>query len=110
MDLNDKAGLQIELSSEPDEDSSSHIDKSSTTGDGEYAQGFTKSASDEHIAGGETKVVNRSKWVVYFVIILAAIGIGASAYTFTKKSEESNLKAEVRKNHNVISRPFPTMY
>jgi hypothetical protein len=100
MDLNEEAGLQIELSSESDEDLSSNFDKSSTTGTGDDGQARSnESGPEEHIARGETKAVNRSKWVVYFVIMLAAIGMGACAFTFTKRSEEQKYLSEVSKSY-----------
>jgi hypothetical protein len=98
MDLDENAGLQIELSSESDEESSNNLDKSSNNGEQSHSAG---SSSGEEIARGETKAINRSKWVVYLVIALAAAGMGAAAYTFTAKTEAKSFENEVSPIKNV---------
>eukprot|EP00977_Amphora_coffeiformis_P003944 scaffold792_cov163-Amphora_coffeaeformis.AAC.3 len=49
---------------------------------------------DGGLATNETKLVNRSKLLVYGVLILAAAAVSSVTYLFLAKEEEDNMKAE----------------
>jgi hypothetical protein len=100
MDIDENLGNQIESSSESGEDTSHHIDKSHShdnhsTSNSQSQSESGGSHSGDHIAGSESRAVHRSKWIVYLVIALAAVGMGAAAYTFTASGQEDSMKSEV---------------
>ena len=71
--------------------SRSSSDQSSTHGNVE---------SDSHkasFAHDETKMVNRSKAVVYLVLLLAAAGVGIGTFFILRNSEEKNFASQVSK-------------
>lgn len=53
------------------------------------------STSNGSLVGGDTKVVHRTKLVVYISLLLASVAISVAAFFFVQKSEESVFEAEV---------------
>ena len=80
------------LSSKHDVESSfdtSQSNNTNTRSDGSTSNGsFTKD---------ETKVVNRTKLIVYISLLVTGLAISVSAYFFVKNKELSDFEAEVRK-------------
>ena len=91
MDLDEKAGLKLELSSDSDEESTSSNDKSSTQNETSIVDSFT----NHQIARSETTAVNYSMYVVYLVIIFAAAGMAGATYWFTSNDENKMFKNNV---------------
>jgi hypothetical protein len=96
MDVSKKVYLRNEISSDSefDEETSSTMEKSTNEGGGGPSNS-AGSGSNDHIARNESKAVNRSKWIVYLVILLAAAGMGTAAYKFTAATDEESFQNEV---------------
>ena len=92
MGIDENAGLYMDSSSESSDDKSHTLEKTSTNED----EPSNSSGSDSNkVKSTETKAVNYSKRVVYLVILLAAVGMSAATYNFTKKDEQHNLEQAV---------------
>ena len=81
------------------EDEENSTDAASTASKG---QGSTPSSSDREdeaiLAGKETKLVNRSKCLVYIVLIVAAVGFATYTYFFMKEEQKVWYEDEVGKD------------
>ena len=51
---------------------------------------------DEQLTSAETRLVNRSKCLVYFALAVAAAAVSTTAFKVLKKDEENTMKVEVR--------------
>jgi hypothetical protein len=81
-------------------------ESSASSADGEEVEMFSQSSETEQekkvqqvtkpqLAEKETKVVNRSKIVVYLVILVAAISVACIIYSVLRAAEKSNYEAKV---------------
>jgi hypothetical protein len=55
------------------------------------------STSNGSFTKDETKVVNRTKLIVYITLLLAGVAISITAYFFAKNKEQNDFEAEVSK-------------
>jgi hypothetical protein len=62
------------------------------------------STSNGSFTKHETKVVNRTKVLVYISLLLAGGAISVAAYFFAKNKEQSDFEAEVGESISVISK------
>lgn len=60
-------------------------------------------SSESVIAQDETTAVNRSKCVVYLVLLITAAAMGTAAYFYVSKGEQKDFESEVR---NVSNTPY----
>lgn len=79
------------LSSKHDGESTSDPSQSNTNN---RSDGST---SNESFGKEETKIVNRTKLIVYITLLLTSVAISVVAFFFVKNSEESVFEAEVRR-------------
>ena len=89
MDL-EQARFNVEESSVSSEVESSE-DPTTTLGEAEEEN----ASKEEVLAQAETKAVNRSKLLVYFVLLIAAGAVGAASYIFTSNELEDDFENEV---------------
>jgi cytochrome c-type biogenesis protein CcmH/NrfG len=78
-----------ELSISSDEFSSSHESSAAQTV-------ASSSTVGDNIAQKENEALNRSKCLVYLVLLLAAVAVGLSTYFFTSNTEQDDFKNAVR--------------
>jgi hypothetical protein len=60
-------------------------------------------SSESSIAHDETSAVNRSKVLVYLVLLITAAAVGTATYFFVAKEEQDDFESEVR---NVFERSY----
>ena len=80
------------LSSQKDGESTSDPSHSNTNA---RSDGSTSNGS---FSGGHTKIVNRTKLVVYGSLLVASVAISVAAFFFVQSNEESAFEAEVRRH------------
>jgi hypothetical protein len=56
----------------------------------------TATSNDSVIAQDETSAVNRSKILVYLVLLITATAVGTATYFFLSKEEHDDFESEVR--------------
>jgi hypothetical protein len=78
-----------ELSMSSDEYSSSHESSASQTV-------ASSSSVGDNIAQKENDALNRSKCLVYLVLLLAAVAVGLTTYFFTSNTEQDDFRNAVR--------------
>jgi hypothetical protein len=88
--------IQLEHSESSKSLSSKHEGESTS----DPSQSHTHARSDGSTSNGsfvreDTRIVNRTKAIVYICLLLASIAISVAAFFFVKKSEESVFEAEV---------------
>jgi hypothetical protein len=88
--------IQLEHSESSKSLSSKHEGESTS----DPSQSQTNARSDGSTSNGsfvreDTRIVNRTKAIVYICLLLASIAISVAAFFFVKKSEESVFEAEV---------------
>ena len=76
---------------------STHGESSTTIGDGTNGDEGSHSGSsgDAPLAQKETRAVNRSKLLVYFVLLLAATAMGTLTYVFVSNQQEKDFETDV---------------
>ena len=88
-----------------DVDESSSMDDPSTTNSSGTGPSDCKKESEPELAQEETKAVNRSKWLVYGVLLIAAVSVGTYLFTFLRDEEEKDFETKVSKYTSADSRP-----
>jgi hypothetical protein len=56
----------------------------------------SKSGESEHLAKRETVAVNRSKLLVYLVLLVAAVAVGVGAYFYVKREETDDFEEKFK--------------
>ena len=81
----------MDVSSNLSDEQSSGGSKSTTNREGSSVQ------EQENLLGHkETRAVNRSKFLVYLALLLAAAGIGTATYFIARRGESDGFESDVR--------------
>lgn len=97
-----KANLSPSHDNDDHDDDVDSIDANIVHADGvEEAQDKDESIENK-LAAKETKLVNRSKIAVCFVVLLAAAATGTATYLFMEKEEVGWYEDEVRNTKNLM--------
>jgi hypothetical protein len=93
--VNQPVNLAMEpsLASDEEEGMSDEHSMTETSAKGSVA---SATSNDSVIAQDETSAVNRSKIVVYLVLLVTAAAVGTATYFFVSKEEHDDFETEVR--------------
>lgn len=78
-----------------DSEESSVVDSSSASESQTSGRDQQSRISEESIARSETRRVTRSKYLVAFVIFVAAAAVGTATFFFTQTEENDDFESEV---------------
>lgn len=88
--------IQIEHSESSKSLSSKHDGESTSDPSHSHTNARSDSStSNGSFSGGDTKIVNRAKLVVYVSLLLASIAVSVVAFFFVQNNEDSVFEAEV---------------
>jgi hypothetical protein len=93
LDLNQPVILAEEASHEEEEGMSDEHSMTETSNKDSVA---SSTSNESVIAQDETSAVNRSKFIVYLVLLVTAAAVGTATYFFMSKEEHDEFESEVR--------------
>ena len=92
---NQETSQRLAKNWEQDDEGSVSSDEYSSSHESSAAQTVASSTAD-NIAQKENEALNRSKCLVYLVLLLAAVAVGFTTYFFTSNTEQDDFKNGVR--------------
>lgn len=90
-----EASQKLEKTREQNDDASVSSDDYSSSNESNAVETAASSTAD-NIAQKENEALNRSKCLVYVVLIIAAVAVGLTTYLFTSNTEEDDFRNTVR--------------
>jgi hypothetical protein len=92
---NQEASQRLDKNWEQDDEGSVSSDEYSSSHESSVAQTVASSTVD-NVAQKENAALNRSKCLVYLVLLLAAVAVGLTTYIFTSNTEQDDFENGVR--------------
>jgi hypothetical protein len=91
-----EASERLEKDRERNDEASVSSDEYSSSHGSSTNQLTEASSTADNITHKEDEALNRSKYLVYLVLLLAAVAVGLTTYFFTSNTEQDDFKNQVR--------------